>query len=108
MPYARQSGRERVSRSTLAPNPRRKVLVRLHQSLVDREELVRKLANLGIVYHGVINALRRKLNVNSSLVHAGLHQFADICMGPSNFRKPLAELDQSLKNPIITKTPAGK
>jgi hypothetical protein len=80
---------------------------RLYQSLIEREELIRKLASLGVVYPGVINALRRKLNINAALVHAGLHKFADIHLGPPNFRRPLAELDASLRSPIMTKAEAG-
>jgi hypothetical protein len=80
---------------------------RLGQSLVRREKLVRKLAGLGVVYPGVVNALRRKQNINAALVHAGVQQFADLPLGPPNCRKPLAELDGSLTNPIMTRPAVG-
>lgn len=75
---------------------------RLCQSLASRQELVRKVAALDVIYPGVVNALRRKQHINAALAYAGLQQFADMPLGPPNCRKPLAELDASLGNPIMS------
>jgi len=74
----------------------------LHKSLTDREQLIGKLADLNVIYPGVINALRRKRNVNCAMVHAGLNQFANIEHVSPDARKPLVESDKSLSNPIMT------
>lgn len=80
---------------------------RLCQSLSRREELVRKLANLGVVYPGVVHALRRRQNINAALAHTGVHRFADLHLAPPSLRKPLAELDASLSNPMMSRAAAG-
>ena len=74
----------------------------LHKSLTDREQLISKLADLNIIYPGVINALRRKRSVDGAMIHAGLNQFANIERASPDARKPLVESDKSLSNPIMT------
>ncbi len=74
----------------------------LHKSLTDREQLIGKLADLNVIYPGMINALRRKRSVNGAMIHAGLNQFANIEHVNPDARKPLVESDKSLSNPIMT------
>ncbi len=74
----------------------------LHKSLTDREQLIGKLADLNVIYPGLINALRRKRSVNGAMIHAGLNQFANIELVSPDARKPLVESDKSLSNPIMT------
>ncbi len=73
----------------------------LHKSLTDREQLIGKLADLNVIYPGMVNALRRKRSVDGALIHAGLNNFANIEHASPDASKPLVESDKSLSNPIM-------
>ncbi len=76
---------------------------KLHELLEDREGLIRELSNTRVIYPGLINALRRKRNVTGTMLHAGLHQYANFELGSPDARKPLVESDKCLGKPLMTR-----
>lgn len=74
----------------------------LYRLLSEREEFIGQLSGTGVIYSGVINALRRRRNATGALLHAGLRQFVNFELGSPEARKPLQETDKCLRKPLMT------
>jgi hypothetical protein len=74
----------------------------LVQLLRQREECISKMAQLGVIYSGVINALRRRSKITAAHA-AGLNRFAELDLRGSlpGSRGRLAELDGVLRAPVM-------